>query len=175
MCGFCGIVTPDGSHTPVTREVVVRMRDTLVHRGPDGAGVHIEPGVGLGHRRLSIIDVNAVHQPMSSAGGDLHIVYNGEIYNHTDLRETLQQRGHHYRTRCDTESILHLYQQERDAAWHYLRGMFAFAIWDTRRRELTLVRDRLGVKPLYYALGQDGPLIFGSEIKSILASGLVRS
>jgi len=173
MCGFCGIVVPDGVQTPITRELVVRMRDTLVHRGPDGSGVYLEPGVGLGHRRLSIIDVSAGQQPMSTAGGDLHIVYNGEIYNHADLRSTLQERGHHYRTRCDTESILHLYQQEGDSAWQYLRGMFAFAIWDSRRRELVLVRDRLGVKPLYYALRHDGTLIFGSEIKCILASGLV--
>lgn len=145
----------------------------MTHRGPDDCGLFLEGCVGLGHRRLSIIDVAAGHQPMADESGSLHIVYNGEIYNHPDLRPELERRGHRYRTRCDTETILHLYQEAGSQAVSQLRGMFAFAIWDSRREELFLARDRLGVKPLYYVHADDGSLYFASEIKALLAAGAV--
>jgi asparagine synthase (glutamine-hydrolysing) len=149
------------------------MRDTLTHRGPDDCGLFTEGRVGLGHRRLSIIDVAAGHQPMADDTESLLIVYNGEIYNHLDLRTGLERRGHRYRTRCDTETILHLYREAGSQAVHQLRGMFAFAIWDRGREELFLARDRLGVKPLYYVHAADGSLYFASEIKALLAAGAV--
>lgn len=148
--------------------VLERMRDALLHRGPDDSGIFIRDGVGLGHRRLSIVDVAAGHQPMTNEDGTLHIVYNGEIYNHADFRARLEARGHVYRTHCDTETILHLYEEEGARAVESLRGMFAFAIWDERRREMFIARDRLGVKPLYYVHTDDGSLYFASEIKSLL-------
>ena len=146
------------------------MRDTMTHRGPDDCGVFHQGRVGLAHRRLSIIDVAGGHQPMHDDSGSLHIVYNGEVYNHQELRASLERRGHRYRTRCDTESILRLYHEEGPRAVDQLRGMFAFAIWDSRREELFLARDRLGVKPLYYVLTEDGSLYFASEIKALLAA-----
>src|SRR3954452_19470447 len=129
---------------------------------------------GLGHRRLSIVDVAAGHQPLSNEDGTVWIVFNGEIYNHADVRVALEAAGHRYKTRCDTETIVHAYEQWGDACVDHLRGMFAFAIWDAPRRRLLLARDRLGVKPLYWAL-TGGQLLFGSEIKSILKSGLIRA
>src|SRR5256885_6160857 len=171
MCGICGIAFSARSRRLVDAQELVRMRDTMTHRGPDDFGIFTEGRVGLAHRRLSIIDVAGGHQPMHDDGGSLHIVYNGEVYNHQDLRASLEQRGHRYHTRCDTETILRLYQQEGPPAVHQLRGMFAFAIWDGRREELFLARDRLGVKPLYYVLTEDGSLYFASEIKALLAAG----
>lgn len=150
------------------------MRDVITHRGPDDQGLFIDGAVGLGHRRLSIVDVKAGHQPMTNEDRTLHITYNGEIYNHADFREQLEARGHVYQTHCDTETILHLYEEHGAACVDHLRGMFAFAIWDQRRHELFIARDRLGVKPLYYAHTEDGSLYFGSEIKAVLASGAVR-
>jgi asparagine synthase (glutamine-hydrolysing) len=147
-----------------------RMRDAITHRGPDDSGLFIKERVGLGHRRLSIVDVAAGHQPMTNEDGSLHIVYNGEIYNHADFRARLEARGHTYRTHCDTETILHLYEEHGRGCVEHLRGMFAFAIWDERRRELFIARDRLGVKPLYYVHTEDGSLYFASEIKSLLAA-----
>ncbi len=147
------------------------MRDTLVHRGPDDGGVrHFEQDrVALGHRRLSIVDLSAAgHQPMANEDGDLWITYNGEIYNHAELREELEAKGHVYRSRTDTETILHLYEEEGPRCVERLHGMFAFAIWDRRRRELFLARDRLGVKPLLYADLPSG-FIFASEAKAIVA------
>src|SRR5438874_13102328 len=132
------------------------MRDVIRHRGPDDAGLFVDGNVGLGHRRLSIVDVASGHQPMTNEDGTLHITYNGEIYNHADFREELERRGHVYRTHCDTETILHLYEERGAACVEDLRGMFAFAIWDARRRELFIARDRLGVKPLYYVHAEDG-------------------
>jgi asparagine synthase (glutamine-hydrolysing) len=149
------------------------MRDVITHRGPDDAGIYIDGNVGLGHRRLSIVDVAAGQQPMTNEDGTLHITYNGEIYNHADFREELEARGHVYRTHCDTETILHLYEEKGAGAIELLRGMFAFAIWDKNRRELFIARDRLGVKPLYYVHTSDGSLYFASEIKSLLASRAV--
>jgi asparagine synthase (glutamine-hydrolysing) len=149
------------------------MRDVLTHRGPDGAGLFIEDGIGLGHRRLSIVDVAHGQQPMASEDGSLHLVYNGEVYNHPTLSEELRVAGVRYRTHCDTETVLHLFEREREHSPSRLRGMFAFAVWDRRRRELFLARDRLGVKPLYYAVTPDGSLYFASEIKAILETGAI--
>jgi asparagine synthase (glutamine-hydrolysing) len=150
------------------------MRDVLTHRGPDDSGLFIEGGIGLGHRRLSIVDVAAGHQPMTNEDGRLRITYNGEIYNHAEFRSSLEARGHRYQTHCDTETILHLYEEHGKRAVEHLRGMFAFAIWDDRRGELFIARDRLGVKPLYYVHCEDGSLFFASEIKSLLAANAVK-
>jgi asparagine synthase (glutamine-hydrolysing) len=144
------------------------MRDVLVHRGPDDRGLFLDGNIGLGHRRLSIVDVAGGHQPMLSDDENLCIVYNGEVYNHPALRAELEARGRRYRTRCDTETVLHLYAIHGFETPRHLRGMFAFAIWDRARRELFLARDRFGVKPLYYVLTEDGSLYFASEIKSLV-------
>ncbi len=174
MCGICGIVLGPQSTSSVTPELVDRMRDTLVHRGPDDAGTHVGPGVGLGHRRLSIIDVAGGHQPMYSgapsngAPGRYVLVYNGEVYNHATLAADLRAGGATYKTDCDTETVLHLFEAHGDRAPERLQGMFAFAIWDNEARSLFLCRDRIGIKPLYYAHLDDGSLVFGSEIKAIL-------
>src|SRR5207249_3678303 len=133
----------------------------------------IDGPVGLGHRRLAIVDVAGGQQPMANEDGSVWIVYNGEIYNHAVLRPALEARGHRYRTRSDTETILHLYEEEGDRCVERLQGMFAFALWDRGRRRLLLARDRLGIKPLYYA-STDGELIFASEIKALLAAGPIQ-
>ncbi|GMV11759.1 MAG: putative asparagine synthetase AsnB [Gemmatimonadota bacterium] len=151
------------------------MCDSIRHRGPDGAGLFVEGGVALGHRRLSIVDVAHGAQPMASADGRYQLVYNGEVYNHPTLMPDLQAQGVTYRTHCDTETVLHLYERVGKALPSRLRGMFAIAIWDRAERELFLVRDRFGVKPVYYAHLDDGSLVFASEIKAILASGEVRA
>ena len=150
------------------------MRDVITHRGPDDEGIYIDENVGLGHRRLSIVDVASGHQPMTNEDGSLYIIYNGEVYNHADYREDLESRGHVYRTHCDTETILHLYEDFGDACVEHLRGMFAFAIWDRNKRELFIARDRLGVKPLYYVHTDDGSLFFASEIKALLEARAVK-
>ena len=147
--------------------VLERMRDVITHRGPDEAGIFVDGHIGLGHRRLSIVDVASGHQPMTNEDGSLQIIYNGEVYNHADYRDDLEARGHVYRTHCDTETILHLYEEHGDGCVNFLRGMFAFAIWDGKKKELFIARDRLGVKPLYYFHADDGSLYFGSEIKTI--------
>src|SRR5438128_3762371 len=149
------------------------MRDVLHHRGPDGEGLWVEGSVGLGFRRLAIIDVEGGAQPMSNEDGSVWIVFNGEIYNHAALRPELEARGHRYRTRSDTETIIHLYEEEGERCVERLQGMFAFALWDRTRRQLLLARDRLGIKPLYYAYTDDA-LLFASEIKAILAGGSTR-
>jgi asparagine synthase (glutamine-hydrolysing) len=150
------------------------MRDVITHRGPDDSGLLVDGPIGLGHRRLSIVDVSAGHQPMTNEDESLHIIYNGEIYNHAEHRPTLEARGHRYRTHCDTETILHLYEEHGTACVNHLRGMFAFAIWNQRKRELFIARDRLGVKPLYYVHRPDGSLFFASEIKALLEARAVR-
>jgi asparagine synthase (glutamine-hydrolysing) len=170
MCGIAGIVKLDPARR-VEADRLARMRDELTHRGPDDAGLWLDGPVGLAHRRLSIVDVAGGHQPMASPDADVHIVFNGEIYNHPALRPELEARGHRYATRSDTETILHLYEEEGAACVEKLRGMFAFALWDRGRRELLLARDRLGIKPLYYA-EVDGELMFASEIKALVAGGL---
>ena len=158
----------------VSRLQLEAMRDVIRHRGPDEEGLFVDRNVGLGHRRLSIVDVAAGHQPMTNEDDSLHIIYNGEIYNHADFREWLEARGHVYKTHCDTETILHLYEEHGVDCVQHLRGMFAFAIWDQRKQELFIARDRLGVKPLYYFHAADGSLYFGSEIKTLFAAGALK-
>ena len=174
MCGFCGVALPTGSNRRLDRDLVERMNSTIAHRGPDGEGIFLQDGIGLGHRRLSIVDVAHGAQPMSLRNGEVQMVYNGEVYNHPTLMPELQAAGVRYRTHCDTETILHLYEREGRELPKRLRGMFAFAIWDARSRELLLARDRFGVKPLYYVHTPDGALYFASEIKALLAAGAVR-
>src|SRR5882757_8268563 len=167
MCGICGIFHQDRTRR-VDRSTLASMNRQITHRGPDDEGLFVDANVGIAMRRLSIIDVKSGHQPLSNETGDVWIVYNGEIYNHGDSRKDMEARGHVYRTHSDTESIVHLYEEYgRDCVQH-LRGMFAFAIWDQRRRVLFGARDRLGIKPFYYR-HQDGTLLFGSEIKALLA------
>jgi asparagine synthase (glutamine-hydrolysing) len=149
------------------------MRDLLAHRGPDDAGIFVDERAALGHRRLSIVDLAAGHQPLANEADTIWIVFNGEIYNHQSVRAELENAGHRYKTRSDTETIVHAYEQWGDGAVEHLRGMFAFAIWDAPARRLLLARDRLGVKPLYWTIAH-GRLLFASEIKAILESGLVR-
>ena len=167
MCGICGILAISDSFTcdaPLAR----RMRDTMVHRGPDDAGARSFDRVALAHRRLSIVDLSASgRQPMANEDDSLWITFNGEIYNHRELRAGCRDRGHTYRSETDTETILHLYEEEGPRCVERLQGMFAFAIWDTRRRELFLARDRLGIKPLYFARPPGG-FLFASEIKALL-------
>lgn len=172
MCGINGIVYSPGSGKQVNEAKLVAMRDILHHRGPDDGGIFVHANVGLGHRRLSIVDVAHGAQPMTS--GDLVIVYNGEIYDHAESREDLISRGHRFENRSDTETILHLYQEYGRDCVDHLRGMFAFAIWDKAKRELFIARDRFGVKPLYYVHDQEGNLFFASEIKALLEAGAIR-
>jgi asparagine synthase (glutamine-hydrolysing) len=169
MCGICGVLAFNDSFICDER-VIVAMRDTMTHRGPDDAGAWRSPTgrVALGHRRLSIVDVShSGHQPMSNEDGSVWVVFNGEIYNHDDLRPGLEARGHRYRSRCDTETIVHLYEEEGPRCVEQLDGMFALAVWDERRGELLLARDRLGKKPLYWTRTPAG-LAFASEIKALL-------
>jgi asparagine synthase (glutamine-hydrolysing) len=170
VCGIVGIVKLD-PRARAEEPRLRRMRDALAHRGPDDAALWTRGPVGLAHRRLSIVDVTGGAQPMASPSGTARIVFNGEIYNHPELVPRLRAQGHVYKTRCDTETILHLYEDQGEACVESLRGMFAFAIWDEREERLLLARDRLGIKPLYYALTGD-ELIFASEIKAILAAGV---
>ncbi len=171
MCGIAGIVASDRlSEDDGARALL--MRDVLTHRGPDGAGLQADAHAVLAHRRLSIVDLVGGHQPLANEQGNIWVTYNGEIYNHADVRSTLESAGHQYRTRSDTETIVHAYEQWGDDCMTRFRGMFAFAIWDAPRRRLLLVRDRLGVKPVYWARA-GSRLLFASEIKAILESGLV--
>ncbi|HZH35421.1 MAG TPA: asparagine synthase (glutamine-hydrolyzing) [Pyrinomonadaceae bacterium] len=174
MCGINGIAFSKRSSRRVETETLEKMRDVLFHRGPDDAGIFIDENIGLAHRRLSIVDVAAGHQPMTNEDDSLKIVYNGEIYNHADFREDLIAKNHVYQTSCDTETILHLYEEHGAGCVEYLRGMFAFALWDSKKKELLLARDRLGVKPLYYVFDSQGSLFFASEIKSLLKAGAVK-
>ncbi len=174
MCGISGIAFSARSGRSVDAAVLRRMCDSIRHRGPDDGGYFVRGPVGLGMRRLSIVDVAGGHQPMTNEDGTAHIVYNGEVYNHADYRAELEARGHVYKTHCDTETILHLYEERGAACVESLRGMFAFAIWDENKRELFIARDRLGVKPLYYVHDSTGSLFFGSEIKTLLEASAVR-
>ena len=168
MCGIAGVVK-FAKDAEVDPRVLRQMCAAMVHRGPDDEGVYVKGRAGLGMRRLSIIDLATGHQPISNEDGTLWIVFNGEIYNHAVLRERLQTLGHRYATRSDTETIIHAYEEYGRECVRHLRGMFAFAIWDTRKRQLFVARDRLGIKPLYYrATGES--FLFGSEIKVILAN-----
>ena len=167
MCGICGIFHPDRDRR-ASQNLLAAMNQQIVHRGPDDGGFLVEENVGLAMRRLSIIDIRTGHQPIANENESVWIVYNGEIYNHQELRVQLEAQGHRYKTKSDTETIVHLYEQYgRDCVKH-LRGMFAFAIWDRRNRKVFVARDRLGIKPFYYRF--DGTsFLFGSEIKTILA------
>ncbi|MCD5401370.1 asparagine synthase (glutamine-hydrolyzing), partial [candidate division NPL-UPA2 bacterium] len=174
MCGICGIVDFKGE--PVAEEVLRRMGEVLRHRGPDDEGMYINAKcqmpnakcqIGLGHRRLSIIDLDTGHQPMSNEDGTVWIVFNGEIYNFQDLRPDLEKKGHKFFSRSDTEVIIHLYEEFGSDCLKFLRGMFALAIWDEKRERLFLARDRVGQKPLCYTESND-QLIFASELKAIL-------
>ncbi len=167
MCGITGILALDGS--PASREVVEKMNGTIAHRGPDGQGIFMDGPVGLGHRRLSIIDLETGRQPMQSANGQATLVFNGEIYNYPTLRSELAQKGYPFQTHSDTEVILALYQLEGEQGFEKLAGMFAFALWDSQHQRLLLVRDRAGMKPLYYA-SLNGRFAFASEIKAITAA-----
>src|SRR5213596_3331249 len=148
MCGICGVVSSNGG---AVAERVAAMSATLIHRGPDSFGKFSDGDVALAARRLSIIDLETGDQPISNEDGSMHVVQNGEIYNYRELRRELERAGHRFRTHGDTEVILHLYEQHGDRFAGRLRGMFAAAIWDTRRRQLLLARDRFGIKPLYYS------------------------
>jgi asparagine synthase (glutamine-hydrolysing) len=165
MCGIAGVVRWD--QTPVTEQEIRAMCQMMVHRGPDEEGVFLGPGVALGMRRLSIIDLAGGQQPICNEDRTVWVVFNGEIYNYRELRQALQRRGHRFRTDSDTETIVHLYEEFGTGAVDRLRGMFAFAIWDTRARQLLVARDRLGIKPLYY-VELDGGFAFASELKPIL-------
>src|SRR5437763_2278013 len=169
MCGIAGILE-FGRDARANATALREMCGIISHRGPDDDGFYTDGRVGIGMRRLSIVDLATGHQPISNEDGSLTIVFNGEIYNHASLREQLMARGHSYRTHSDTETIVHLYEEfGRDCVQH-LRGMFAFAIWDRENGKLFVARDRLGIKPLYYRLTDDS-FLFGSEIKVILAHG----
>src|SRR6266542_39308 len=166
MCGIAGMLNFDSSQKADPR-LLQRMCDAITHRGPDDQGFHVEGPVGLGMRRLSIIDVGGGHQPLFNEDRSLSIVFNGEIYNHKEIRDELIGKGHTYATQTDTESILHLYEELGVHCVERLRGMFAFAIWDAPNQRLFLARDRVGIKPLFYWADGDR-LLFASEIKSIL-------
>ncbi|MGC1978924.1 MAG: asparagine synthase (glutamine-hydrolyzing) [Candidatus Sulfotelmatobacter sp.] len=168
MCGIAGIVGA-GDDNRIDYDVIHRMCQTLVHRGPDDEGMFVKDGAGLGMRRLSIIDLAGGHQPVFNEDRTAWVVFNGEIYNFRELRRELEQKGHRFHTHSDTEVIVHLYEDLGAECVHKLRGMFAFALFDERHRRLLLARDRLGKKPMHYALS-DGRLLFGSEIKAILAA-----
>src|SRR6266851_593015 len=172
MCGIAGLVAVDRLDQDAPARAL-RMRDILTHRGPDEAGLHCDAQAALAHRRLSIVDLSTGQQPLSNEDSSVWIVFNGEIYNHADVRVELEAHGHVYRTKSDTETIIHAYEQWGEACVDRFRGMFAFAIWDAPKRRLLLVRDRLGIKPLYWARTKDA-LLFGSEIKSLLASDLIQ-
>ncbi|MCP2619088.1 asparagine synthase (glutamine-hydrolyzing), partial [Candidatus Aminicenantes bacterium AC-335-A11] len=165
MCGICGIV-----HTekPVPLSLIKSMCDSIIHRGPDDEGIFINENVALGARRLSIIDLVTGHQPLSNEDGNIWIAYNGEVYNFPELRNELVKRGHKFKSKGDTETVVHSYEEWGENFVKKLRGMFAFAIWDGREKKLILVRDRIGIKPLYYTLLKDGTIVFGSELKTLL-------
>jgi asparagine synthase (glutamine-hydrolysing) len=165
MCGIAGIVSLEGQ--PVFQQELRSMCSAIVHRGPDDEGFYFGTGVGLGMRRLSIIDLDSGRQPVSNEDGSVWVVFNGEIYNYQALRNELEKRGHVFSTRSDTETIVHLYEEYGKRLVHHLRGMFAFALWDEGKRRLLIARDRVGIKPLYYT-ETAGRLLFASELKSIL-------
>ena len=167
MCGMTGFVDLRGRREP-DRALLRRMNDSIAHRGPDGEGEHCEPGVALGHRRLSIIDIATGQQPLYNEDGSVVVVYNGEIYNYQALIPELQALGHVFHTKSDTEVIVHAWEAWGETCVERFRGMFAFALWDRNKETLFLARDRLGVKPLYYALLPDGQCVFGSELKAVL-------
>jgi asparagine synthase (glutamine-hydrolysing) len=167
MCGICGIFEYE-RRTDLPADLVHRMNQTMIHRGPDDGGVFVGPGIGLGHRRLSIIDLAGGHQPMSNEDGTVWVLLNGEIYNYPELRAELLQRGHKFVTKSDTEAVVHLYEEYGHECFAKLRGMFSIAIWDSKNRKVVLARDRVGKKPLFYA-ADSVRILFGSELKALLA------
>ncbi len=171
MCGITGFLSEQNE---IPRGVIERMTAKLVHRGPDDEGYAFSPGCALGHRRLSIIDLSTGNQPMTEMSGRFWITFNGEIYNYRELRRELEERGFHFRTQSDTEVILQAYAAYGEAMLNRLNGQFAFAIWDTIKRKLFAARDRIGEKPFYFASSDRGEFLFASEIKALLASGLIR-
>ncbi len=173
MCGITGIFDTRGG-SDISRAVLQRMNDSQLHRGPDEGSLHLEPGVGLGHRRLSIIDIATGQQPLFNEDGSVVVIFNGEIYNYQQLIPELQALGHVFHTKSDTEVIVHAWEAWGADCVKRFRGMFAFALWDRNQQTFFMARDRLGVKPMYYALLDDGTLLFGSELKSILAHGGLR-
>jgi asparagine synthase (glutamine-hydrolysing) len=168
MCGIVGIFDTRGARQ-IDPALLKRMNETQHHRGPDEGDIYTEPGVGFGHRRLSVIDIASGQQPMFNAAGDVGVVFNGEIYNYPELTEELQKLGYVFRTRSDTETIVHAWEAWGEACVERLRGMFAIAVWDRKKQTMFMARDRLGVKPFYYAALPDGMFIFGSELKSLRA------
>ena len=168
MCGIAGLFDLNGRRE-FSRELISRMNEVQHHRGPDDGGLHLEPGVALAHRRLSIIDVAGGHQPLFNEDCTVAVVFNGEIYNFQELVPELKARGHVFRTHSDTEVIVHAWEAWGESCVKRFRGMFAFALWDRNRETLFLARDRLGVKPLFYALLTDGSFAFGSELKVLMA------
>ena len=172
MCGITGLVDLR-SERPVNEQLLRGMNGSLLHRGPDGDGFHIEPGVGFGHRRLSIIDLEGGKQPLYNEDHTVVVTFNGEIFNFMEVEKELLARGHIFRTRCDTEVIVHAWEEWGVECLKRFNGMFAFAVWDQNKRTLFVARDRLGVKPLYYA-EVDGWLVFGSELKAVLQHPNVR-
>lgn len=168
MCGITGFVRADRAQVTGTADLIDRMCQAIVHRGPDDHGVMIKNGAVLGMRRLSIIDLVSGHQPISGEDGSVTIVFNGEIYNFRELYSLLKSRGHTFQTHSDTEAIVHAYEEFGPSGVDYLRGMFAFAIWDDRKQTLFIARDRAGKKPLYYTVTDQGTFVFGSELKSLL-------
>ncbi|MDB5796070.1 MAG: amidotransferase 1, exosortase system-associated, partial [Noviherbaspirillum sp.] len=168
MCGIVGIFDTRGGRE-IDRELLGRINETQHHRGPDEGGLHTEAGVGFGHRRLSIIDLSSGQQPLFNEDGSVVVVFNGEIYNYAGLMDELVALGHTFRTHCDTEVIVHAWEQWGEACVERFRGMFAFGLWDRNKKTLFLARDRLGIKPLYYALLPDGMFVFSSELKALRA------
>lgn len=166
MCGICGKVYRHHER-PVEEDIIKKMCDAIVHRGPDDMGYHVDKNVGIGMRRLSIIDLAGGHQPIFNEDGSIAVILNGEIYNFPELRARLESQGHIFKTKSDTEMIVHLYEEKGEDCVHDLRGMFGFALWDSKQKRLMVARDRIGIKPIYYAL-DDEKLLFGSELKSLL-------
>src|SRR4029077_14812067 len=172
MCAIAGILE-FGRDTRASAAALREMCRVISHRGPEDDGFYTAGAVGMGMRRLRIVDVAGGHRPISNEDGTLWVVFNGEIYNHLALRETLIARGHRYNTHSDTETVIHLYEEHGADCVEHLRGMFAFAIWNRKTKTLFIARDRLGIKPLYYQLTSER-LLFGSEIKAVLAHGGIR-
>jgi asparagine synthase (glutamine-hydrolysing) len=168
MCGISGIVDLKAER-PIDERVLRAMNASISHRGPDGDGFHIEPGLGFGHRRLSIIDLEGGKQPLYNEDHTVLVTFNGEIFNFKEIEAELLAHGHTFRTRCDTEVIVHAWEQWGVECLKRFNGMFAFAVWDKRTKTLFIARDRLGVKPLFYSELPDGQLVFGSELKAVLA------
>ncbi|MCK5739997.1 asparagine synthetase B, partial [bacterium] len=166
MCGICGKLNRHPEN-PVDPKLIEKMCDVITHRGPDDAGYYVEKNVGLGMRRLSIIDLSGGHQPIYNEDKTVVVVLNGEIYNFPELRERLTQQGHVFQSQSDTEVIVHLYEEVGEACVKELRGMFGFALYDLKKQKLMVARDRMGIKPIYYAFDND-KLLFGSELKSLI-------